>query len=118
MVLLDAIVYCPEEKGVLKGPSQRIQVQLGPHRVTVLLNGMAVPGTPLPVTVGPAALHPPACLLRGLDEPTNAGLGMLTFHVHGRDAFGNVAKLGPRALQVVTEPPGAPGFTNASSGGC
>ena len=86
--------------------------------MTVLLDGVAVPGTPLPVTVGPAALHPPACLLRGLGEPTNAGLGMLTFHVHGRDAFGNVAKLGPRALQVVTEPPGAPGFADASSGGC
>ncbi|KAK9845317.1 hypothetical protein WJX81_003385 [Elliptochloris bilobata] len=81
--------------------------QLGLHRVAVLLDGAPVPGTPLGVCVGPAPLHPPACLLRGLDEPGNGGLGMLTFHVHGRDAFGNVAKLGPRAVEVSTEPEGA-----------
>jgi len=57
--------------------------------------------------VGPAALHAPACLLRGLDTPGAGGRGMLTFHVHGRDAFGNVARLGPRALAVAAEPPGA-----------
>lgn len=79
--------------------------QLGVHRVTVLLDGAVVPGTPLSVCVGPAPLHPPACLLRGLDEPGNGGLGMLTFHVHGRDAYGNVARLGTRALQARALPP-------------
>jgi hypothetical protein len=59
------------------------------------------------VNVGPTALHAPACLLRGLDTPGAGGRGMLTFHVHGRDAFGNVARLGPRALAVAAEPPGA-----------
>ena len=83
--------------------------QLGPHRVTALLGGAAVPGTPLAVTVGPAPLHPPACLLRGLGGPAAGGLGLLAFEVHGRDAFGNAARLDPRAVEVAAEPAGALG---------
>lgn len=53
-----------------------------------------IPSTPRNVKVGPAAIHAPACLVRGLTDTPD--FGMLEFEVHGRDAFGNMLELLPR----------------------
>jgi hypothetical protein len=53
-----------------------------------------IPSTPINVKVGPAAIHAPACLVRGLTDTPD--FGMLEFEVQGRDAFGNMLELLPR----------------------
>ena len=51
--------------------------------------------------VGPAGIHAPACLVRGLTDTPD--FGMLEFEVHGRDPFGNMLELLPRQAP----PPGS-----------
>lgn len=56
-----------------------------------------IPSTPINVRVGPAAIHAPTCLIKGLTDTPD--YGMLEFEVHGRDAFGNSLELLPRRVK-------------------
>ncbi len=53
-----------------------------------------IPSTPVNVRVGPAAIHAPTSMIKGLADTPD--YGMLEFEVHGRDAFGNSLELLPR----------------------
>jgi hypothetical protein len=65
------------------------------------LEGRVIPCTPINVRVGPAAIHAPACLIRGLTDTPD--FGMLEFEVHGRDAFGNSLELLPRSASCSSD---------------